>query len=92
MALICPRSMTLPTPKGSLSQTDKVPLAVVGIVPVKVTDENDFIKPGDLLVSSSTPCRAIRDLGDRPVGTVIGKALEPLESEQGTILMLVSLQ
>ena len=39
---------------------DEVPLAVVGIVPCKVSAENGPIQVGDLLVTSSTPGHAMR--------------------------------
>ena len=38
----------------------KALLALLGIVPVKVTDEGGPIRPGDLLVVSSTPGYAMR--------------------------------
>jgi hypothetical protein len=74
------------------AQMNNIPLAVVGIVPVKVTTENGQIRPGDLLTSSSTPGRAMR-AGARPVmGTVIGKALGALRTGSGVIQMLAILQ
>jgi hypothetical protein len=69
-----------------------VPLAVVGIVPVKVCSEGGAITPGDLLVSSSIPGHAMRGRIDPPNGTVIGKALEGLVEDRGTIRMMVMLQ
>ena len=57
------------------------------------------IKTGDLLVTSSTPGFAMRstpvDMGGTPIhrpGTLIGKALEPMENGQGEILVLLMLQ
>jgi len=77
------------TPKSP----DEVPMAVVGIVPVKVTAENGPIKPGDLLVTSSMPGRAMKGTDrNQLIGAVIGKAMAPLESGTGTIEVLVSLQ
>jgi hypothetical protein len=73
------------------SEFDEVPLAVVGIVPCKVTAENGAISPGDLLVTSSTPGHAMRD-DDPTVGTVIGKALGSLGVGEGVIDVLVTLQ
>jgi hypothetical protein len=72
---------------------NEVPLAVVGIVPCKVTAENGPITPGDLLVTSSTPGHAMKgtDRG-RLVGAVVGKALEPLREGTGVIQVLVTLQ
>jgi hypothetical protein len=69
----------------------EVPVAVVGIVPCKVSAENGPIMPGDLLVTAATPGHAMFDENPR-VGTVIGKALEPLESGRGVIRVLVTLQ
>jgi hypothetical protein len=71
---------------------DEVPLAVVGVVPVKVSAENGPVQPGDLLVSASTPGHAMKAGPNPPVGTVIGKALQPLDQGVGTILLLVMLQ
>ena len=68
---------------------EKVPLAVVGVVPVKASAENGPIRPGDLLVSAATPGHAMKADPNPPVGTVIGKALQGLEEGTGTILMLV---
>ncbi len=72
---------------------NEVPLAVVGIVPCKVTAENGPIMAGDLLVTSSTPGHAMKgtDRG-RLVGAVVGKALEPLQKGTGVIQVLVTLQ
>jgi hypothetical protein len=71
----------------------EVPLAVVGVVPCKVSAENGSIKPGDLLVTSSTPGFAMKGTNKkRMLGAVVGKALEPLPSGKGTILVLVTLQ
>jgi hypothetical protein len=52
----------------------EVPLAVVGIVPCKVTAENGAIQVGDLLVSSSTPGHAMKGTDrTRMLGAVVGK-------------------
>jgi len=71
----------------------EVPLAVIGVVPCKVTAENGPIAVGDLLVTSSTPGHAMRgsDRG-RMLGAVVGKALEALPSGTGVIQVLVTLQ
>jgi len=69
----------------------KVPLAVIGVVPVKASAENGPIAPGDLLTTSSTPGYAMR--ADHFVGgAILGKALEGLDESTGVILMLVMLQ
>ena len=71
----------------------EVPLAIIGIVPCKVSTENGAIAPGDLLVTSSTPGFAMKGSDrSRMLGAVVGKALEPLKSGSGTILVLVTLQ
>lgn len=75
-----------------LSHDGYAPLALVGIVPVKVTSENGAIHPGDLLVASSTSGHAMRADTDAPNGTVIGKALAGLSDDTGMIRMLVMLQ
>ena len=70
---------------------DRVPLAIVGVVPVKVSAENGAIHPGDLLTTSSTPGHAMR--ADHFVGgAIIGKALGTLEQGTGVVQMLVTLQ
>ncbi len=73
--------------------SEEIPLAVVGIVPCKVSGENGPIHTGDLLVSSSTPGYAMKGTDrSRLNGAVIGKALQPMESAHGVIEVLVSLQ
>ncbi len=77
----------------------KVKVATTGRVKVRVDATRGPIVPGDLLVSSEQPGTAMRseaiDVGGvkihRP-GTIIGKALEPLRSGKGEILVLLSLQ
>lgn len=70
----------------------KVPLAVVGIVPVKASVENGAIQPGDLLVASSKPGHAMRAPVNPAPGTVIGKALGTLDSGTGIVDMLIMLR
>lgn len=69
-----------------------VPLALVGVVPVKASAENGPIAPGDLLVAAATAGHAMRAGADPPPGTVIGKALGALASGTGTVRLLVSLR
>ena len=78
---------------GSSAEDDegKVPLAVLGVVPVKVSAENGPIVAGDLLTTSSTPGHAMKAI-DAQLGTVLGKALGGLQSGSGVIDMLVTLQ
>ena len=71
-----------------VSRGERALLALVGIVPVKVTDEGGPIEPGDLLVSSSTPGHAMCwDGAGSPA--LIGKALESMTDETGLILVLL---
>ncbi len=72
--------------------TGTIPLAIVGIVPVKVSAENGAIRPGDLLVASAIPGRAMTAGANPPVGTVIGKALEKFDGKIGVIKALVTLR
>jgi hypothetical protein len=78
---------------------NKVLVATTGRVRVKVDASKGPIHVGDLLVTSDVSGVAMKsepvNLGGvqlhRP-GTLIGKALEPLEKGQGEILVLLSLQ
>jgi hypothetical protein len=71
----------------------EVPMAMVGVVPTKVSAENGAIKVGDLLVSSTTSGYAMKgtDRG-RMLGAVIGKAMGNLNAGMGVIEVLVTLQ
>jgi len=77
----------------------KVLVATTGRVLVKVDATNGAIRIGDLLVTSDAPGLAMKsepvNLGGvqihRP-GTLIGKALQPLDKGSGKILVLLSLQ
>ena len=71
----------------------EIPMAVVGIVPTKVSTENGPIERGDLLVASSTPGYAMKGTDrSRMLGAVIGKALEPLDEGKGVIEVLVTVR
>ncbi len=74
-------------------------IATTGRVKVHVTAANGPIRVGDLLSTSDKVGVAMRsqpiDLAGTKIhrpGTLIGKALEPLESGEGEILVLLSLQ
>jgi hypothetical protein len=72
---------------------DEVPMAMVGIVPTKVSAENGPVHKGDLLVTSSTPGYAMKGTDrERMMGAVVGKALGSLASGTGVIEVLVTLQ
>jgi hypothetical protein len=72
---------------------DGVPLALVGRVPIKVDAGYGAIQVGDLLTTSLTPGHAMV-CADRLlcIGAILGKALEPLDTGTGVILVLVTLQ
>jgi len=83
---------------GEKSDT-KVLVATTGRVRVKVDASKGAIHIGDLLVTSDIPAVAMKsepvEFAGRKMhmpGTLIGKALEPLEKGKGTILVLLSLQ
>lgn len=78
--------------KSDLDHEANIPLAVVGIIPVKVSAENGDISPGDMLTTSMIAGHAMRANLDAPNGSIIGKALESLDEATGQIKMLVVLQ
>jgi hypothetical protein len=69
----------------------RAPVAFAGIVSCKVDAGYGSIRAGDLLVTSPTPGHAMRADDPEP-GTVLGKALEPLDSGSGAIRVLVTLR
>jgi hypothetical protein len=78
---------------------DKALVATTGRVKVMVDATRAPIHVGDLLVTSDQEGQAMKseplNLGGAQIhrpGTLIGKALEPLESGKGKILVLLSLQ
>lgn len=70
---------------------DRLAVAVMGIALVNVNTENGAIHAGDLLVTSSIPGFAMRGEDPTP-GTILGKALDTLESGSGTIQVLLTLR
>lgn len=64
-------------------------VALTGTVPCKVDAGYGAIRPGDMLVTSSTPGHAMRAGEDPAPGTIFAKALEPLRSGTGTIRVMV---
>ncbi|MGH9422328.1 MAG: hypothetical protein ACRD3J_20285, partial [Thermoanaerobaculia bacterium] len=82
-----------------VASDSKAKIATTGRVKVRVDASKEPIQKGDLLVTSDRPGMAMKseplDLGGikihRP-GTLIGKALEPLDRGEGEILVLLSLQ
>jgi hypothetical protein len=79
--------------------SSKAMIATTGRVKVRVDASKHPIACGDLLVTSDRPGLAMfsepLDLGGTKIhrpGTLIGKALEPLRSGEGEILVLLSMQ
>lgn len=63
-----------------------------GIASVKVDASTAPIQPGDLLVAASSGAATKAPASAKSDGTVIGKALEPLASGTGSILVLITAQ
>ena len=76
---------------GSTSPSHRAAVALAGVVSCKVDATYGAIRPGDLLVTSPTPGHAMRAEVPLP-GTMLGKALEPLDEGTGTIDVLVMLR
>jgi hypothetical protein len=82
-----------------IGSATKEKIATTGRVHVRVDAHRAPIAIGDLLVTSDVPGVAMRSMPidvagismHRP-GTIVGKALEPLASGEGEILVLLSLQ
>jgi hypothetical protein len=81
----------------------EVPMAVIGIVPCKVSSENGPILVADLLVTSATAGHAMKGTDrSRMLGAIVGKALQPFDPRDkdgkptknatGVIEVLVTLQ
>lgn len=73
---------------------DRLPLAMTGRVWVYADDSNGPITPGDRLTTSGINAGYAARVADetRAPGTVIGKAMTPIDSESGMVLVLVNLQ
>jgi hypothetical protein len=76
---------------GARAGTWETPVASWGVVLVRADAAYGAIGVGDLLTTSPTPGRAMR-AGEAGPGTVLGKALEPLEVGQGSIRILAMLR
>ena len=90
-------------PKDTMSQNRTVLknerlLALSGRVPVKATNENGNIKPGDLLTTSSTAGFAMKcpvktqEQKLQCFGVIVAKALESCDKDNCKILALITLQ
>jgi len=82
------------SPENDITDKSKqkgVLLTVAGRVPCKVDASYGEIKIGDLLTTSPTPGHAMKAINPK-IGTIVGKALEPLKEGKGKIMILVTLQ
>jgi hypothetical protein len=77
--------------EGSLDAGENV--ALTGRVYVQADAFHGAISPGDLLTTSDTPGRAMKvNDHSKAQGAILGKAMSPLKSGTGMVLVLVSLQ
>jgi hypothetical protein len=75
------------------SSNARMPIALMGKVYCKVDAQYGAIEVGDLLTTSATPGHAMKaDDCQRAFGSVIGKALKPLQSGCGLIPIIIALQ
>jgi hypothetical protein len=88
-AAVAPRSEVASTAGEAVSE--EVAVRQAGVVLCRVDAGYGAIRPGDLLTASATPGHAALALDPRP-GTVVAKALEPLEYGTGLIRVLVLLR
>jgi len=76
-----------------LTKNRRIPIALIGKVYCKVDASYAPIKIGDLLTTSATKGHAMKVMNPfKALGTIIGKALQPIESGTGMISVLVALQ
>jgi hypothetical protein len=77
--------------EGSLDAGENV--ALTGRVYVQADASHGAISPGDLLTTSDTPGHAMKVTDhNKAQGAILGKAMSPLKSGTGMVLVLVSLQ
>jgi len=75
------------------SADKRMPVALVGKVYCRVDAQYAAVEVGDLLTSSPTPGHAMKAADPlKAFGSVIGKALRPLDSGRGLIPILIALQ
>ncbi len=78
--------------KGTIADGSYL-IALSGRVYCHADASRNPIEVGDLLTSSSTPGYAMKAIdSDKAKGAIIGKAMTPLRSGKGTVLVLVTLQ
>lgn len=75
------------------SSPNRMPIALMGKVYCKVDASYGAIEVGDLRTTSPTPGQAMKATDPlKAFGSVIGKALRPLQEGQGLIPILIALQ
>jgi len=88
-----PGVLATPRAMDDARLAQEVPMAIIGIVPCKVSAENGPIEVGDLLVASATRGYAMKGTDrERMVGAVLGKALAALPEGKGVVEVLVTLR
>jgi hypothetical protein len=75
---------------GHIEGKYKAPVALTGVIKVRVNSSGGQISKGDLLVSSAVSGEAMR-ADNPPVGTAIGKALED-DISKGWVMAIVNLK
>jgi len=75
-----------------ISESNRMPIALIGKVYCKADARYGHINIGDLLTTSPTPGHAMKADPLKAFGAVIGKALRPLITGEGLIPILVALQ
>ena len=71
----------------------KYPVALTGRVYCYVDADQGAIEPGDLITTSNTPGHGMKAQDHAQAqGAIIGKAMSPLSSGKGLVLVLVNLQ
>ncbi|MEV0032153.1 hypothetical protein [Nocardia sp. NPDC050793] len=79
--------------RGERSQGRRVPISVMGKVVCRADADYGRIRVGDLLTTSARPGCAMKAVDPaRAFGTIIGKALGPLDAGEGLVPMLIGLQ
>jgi streptogramin lyase len=79
--------------RGETPDDRRVPISVMGKVACRADAAYGRIRIGDLLTTSPSPGCAMKASDPaRAFGSIIGKALSPLEEGEGLVGMLISLQ
>ena len=79
--------------QADLGGQDPLPVALTGRVYCWADASTGAIEPGDLLTTAGRPGHAMKVTDHaRAQGAILGKAMSSLESGQGLVLVLVTLQ